>query len=153
LAQASAALCAPPAIVITGTDSKIDKPMSCLIDCQQSLVNMLAEHTGRTVEQVQYGKELISIDFDKYILVALFHGVSHNNTGISVVDVLDKDDEITIRFRPNWYRSIGGINDTKSFAFILIPKANKPVAVEENVSKGSDAPTWKKHETLQRGKK
>lgn len=135
-----------PVVTFSGADSQVSKPSFHRIRNLDDWARVWQQHTGQTGVKYRgfdgsydtfYNKlSLPLIDFDRYMVIAIFAGSRWNSAGLNVAAVIDDPDYITVRFKNKLYGSSGhdgGGKQVNTFGFIVIPKSNKPVIVEEKI--------------------
>jgi hypothetical protein len=141
-----------PVIVLTGTDSKQDK---------RSFARCLSKEEWRAIWHKQHGwdnRTCPEVDFDSYMVLAIFHGKESLNTGLDIYEVLKEKDRLRVRYQPRWYQ-VGYIRPptkqdlerelTRSFAFVVLPRFEKEVQIEEDVQGIlGKPPVWKERGKL-----
>jgi hypothetical protein len=129
-----------PVMVWTGTDSKQAKESFTRCCSQKDWEVSWHKHQGGDGQANH--RTCPEIDFDSYMVIVIFHGKSSQNIGINIVDVFEDKESFHVRYKPLWYQ-IGillGANldqkqlDTQSYVFIVLPKSQKAIVLEENVS-------------------
>jgi hypothetical protein len=104
------------------------------------------------------GTRCPQIDFDSYIVIAIFHGKWDSNSGISIICVSEDKEFVRVRYRPSWYqlayrpgraerdaKSLG----TQSYAYVVLPRSPKAVVLEEDVCNLiASPPVWKQRAKL-----
>jgi len=87
------------------------------------------------------------VDFDHYMVIAIFQGTGWNNAGVTVVEIVEEDNSIILRFANKYYQTggtDGGGQRTTAYGLFVLPRSKKPIILEENVqhNKGNP-PIWK----------
>jgi hypothetical protein len=96
------------------------------------------------------------VDFDSYMVIAIFQGECWNTAGLTVVSIFEDDSHIVIRFRNKSYSTAsystegeGGDGGEKvtPYGFFIMPRSTKPTILEEGLQgvrrKKRDPPVWK----------
>jgi hypothetical protein len=145
-----------PAMVWTGTDSKQAKESFARLGSQKDWEDTWHKHRGR--DKIADSWTCPEIDFDSYMVVAIFHGKSYQNNGIKITAVSEEKDLVRVRYKPTWYqvaivRGREGDDahsyDTQSYAFIVLPKSSKAILLEEDVHGiNGEPPVWKERAKL-----
>jgi hypothetical protein len=153
-----------PVVVWTGTDSKQAK-MSFARCCSQKDWEA-TWHQHQSSEAKAKGQGCPEVDFDSYMIVAIFNGKSFQKTGIEIVTVTEEKNCLRVRYKPLWFQ-VGFIRpergsgpakgetktdayETQSYAFVVLPKSQKAIVLEEDVRNLiPDPPVWKKRATLE----
>ncbi len=87
------------------------------------------------------------IDFDHYMVIAIFQGNGSNNAGLTVVEIVEENNNIILRFANKYYQTggtDGGGHRTTAYGYFVLPRSEKSLLLEENVQhyKGKP-PIWK----------
>lgn len=149
-----------PALVWTGTDSKIDKEAFVRCTSQPECDELWQKHRGvnpwGTVVQQQKddSQELDhcqycpQVDFDSHMIVAVFSGRGAHE-GMSVKSVLDERDFVRIGYkvetsqpgpaRPNAPRTPAR-KPAQGYVFAVLPRSEKPIILEQDVRREINAP-------------
>ena len=141
-----------PVMVWTGTNSNPAKEAFDRCSSQKEWKVIWHKHQGRD-EQVDVSS-CPEVDFDSYMVIAIFQGESLTNLGVQVFAVLEDDHCIRVQYRPPTWQtgfsiddaSNGGADrrekrkannehkyDPQSYAFIIVPKSRKAIAFDEDV--------------------
>ncbi len=145
-----------PVITLTGTDSKQIKESFARCGSQMEWVDTWHKHKGGDAEVDR--RTCPVVDFESYIVVAIFHGKSSVNEGITVMAVTDETDCVRVRYRPSWFQTAFSSKpksyDTQSYAFVVLPKSPKVLVLEEDVRDNlREPPIWKERARLASEKK
>lgn len=147
-ASAASAIASPPArfikpvVVVTGIDSKEDKESFSCCRTRDDWVKVWAKHTGIADE---HKCRPIEIDFESYMVLALFQGKHHSNRGIAVDPIADEPTQLRVRYRPLWYAKVpksSGSTSTQSYAFVVVPRSNKAILIEGLAAGRRDIDVW-----------
>ncbi len=146
-----------PVVVWTGTDSKQAK-MSFARYCSRKDWSA-TWHKHQSTDRKGNKQRCPEVDFDSHMVVAIFQGKSFQDTGIEVITVTDEKNCIRIRYKPMSFQvayiepPAKGETDsyeTQSYAFLVLPKSQKAIVLEEDVrSLIHDPPLWKKRSTIE----
>jgi hypothetical protein len=133
-----------PIVVITGTDSEQTKRSFARCFTEGELHDCWRKH--RVKDEDCLGCP--TVDFDSYMVVAIFYGKRRQDHGIWVREIVEEKECIRFRFQPNSYQcsNVPGsfkVCDTMSYAFVVLPKSTKELVLEEQTS-GSliSPPVW-----------
>ena len=95
------------------------------------------------------------IDFDNYMVVAIFSGECRNCTGLTVASIYEEDKRIVFKYERVSYQTMAHIGTRKGgdmvtvFGLFVLPRSTKPIVVVENVQNELGAPpVWKECITL-----
>jgi hypothetical protein len=85
------------------------------------------------------------------MIVTMFKGSSVNSHGLRIDSVTETTHAVTVRFDDISYQVSGEGNRVAPYAFVLLPKSEKPVVLEENVQQYlGEPPVWKEVAKLPR---
>lgn len=139
-----------PVVVIAGSDSACSKAECTSCRNRKEWATVWQKHIG---DRAGRGRQVLpEVDFESFMVVAIFQGESSQNYGLHIVEVLERASSVRVRFQPLWYQipsSPSSESDelklrTQSFAFLVIPRAEKKIIVENNVQRVIDSPpVWK----------
>ena len=157
---------AKPLLVLTGADSRVDKPTYHLATSEEAWKRLWLIHLGKTeADGFREHLPIVQIDFERCMVIAVFQGVSTNSRGLNIISVDENKDTVFLRFDDMSYQTSGGLDGgggggvmVTPYAFVVIPKSAKLVLVEENVQSLKDKPpVWKERARLkaeeERGKR
>ena len=87
------------------------------------------------------------IDFQRYLVLALYQGEGWNSDGLEIVSLTETVDRIRLRYQDQSYQTSGlngGGVRVRAFALVVIPRSTKVVIIEENVQRLIGQPArWK----------
>ena len=137
-----------PLAVHSGHDSKITTPQYKLLTSDKEWQNIWASHLGTRADD--YYRQAFEVDFEKCMVIAILRGNRINVRGIKINNVINKSDVIVIRFNDVGYQTASSANEVdtsppdKPFAFVIIPKAVKDIALEDDTQiYKNEPPVWK----------
>jgi hypothetical protein len=150
-----------PVVVWTGIDSKQAKMSFARCCSQKDWEEIWHKHQSNAKAKTPSCPQ---VDFDSYMVVAIFQGKSCQDTGIEIVSVTEEKKCLRIRYKPLWFQ-VGFVRpergsrpakcevetyETQSYAFVVLPKSQKAIVLEEDVrTLIPDPPVWKKRATLE----
>jgi hypothetical protein len=142
-----------PCLVISGCNSRVTQTRYRRIVSATEWTRIWQEHKGADVTEKydSFYDELTLplVDFDRYMVIAIFQGKGWNSAGLTVVSSLESESRIVIRFKEKSYQTDGGVDNVASYAFLIMSRSNKPVVLEESVrDRKGQAPTWKERASL-----
>lgn len=83
--------------------------------------------------------DMLDVDWDAQMVVAIFQGKSANSDGVKTEDVIDRGADLLIRYDDYSYQTMstgkdpnGGAQRVTAFGFIVLPRSEKPIVIEEN---------------------
>lgn len=138
---------AKPLAAYSGNDSHVPKPLYERITYSTAWEEIWAKHLGTSKDDAY--RPLFEIDFDNYMVVAIFRGKQIQIRQLEIDSVTEwKSDFTVIRFNELGY-SIGATGKMPEseykypYAFVVIPKSNKTIILEEGVRQyKGDPPKW-----------
>jgi len=145
-----------PILVLSGADSHMDQPAFHRVASQKAWNSLWLFHLGKT-ESDQFREHLpiVTIDFEKNIVIAIFRGAATNSRGLQIVSVDEARDDITLHFDDMSYQTVGGLGDgggsvhVTPYAFVVVPKSSKDFVLKEDVQRLKDKPPeWKERGRL-----
>ena len=139
-----------PIVTLSGDDSRVTERSYHRICTMDKWAKIWQKHTGQDkviykntddeYDQFYDPLDLPMVDFEHYMVIAIFEGTSGNNAGMNVDSISEKDDEIILRFTDKPYGTAGpkgGGKTVNAFGFFVIPRAKKPLVLEERVFKSA----------------
>jgi hypothetical protein len=144
-----------PVVVWSGIDSGQSKPVFCRC---RSADEWQATWKAHQHEGGDAGRAAPEVDFESFMVLALFQGDGSQNYGLVVVEIVDEADGLRVRYETGYYQ-IAGIPDseadrrkldTRSFAFIVIPRSDKAITFESGTRQRTNLPPgdWKQVGTV-----
>jgi hypothetical protein len=147
-----------PCVVITGADSHVMKLRYRRITSADEWTRVWQEHKGEKptgqYDQFYDPLTLPSIDFDRYIVIAIFQGNGWNSAGLRAISISEENDCVIFRFDNKGYQTggtspDGGVKKATAYGFFVVPRSTKPVVLEENVQQYiGQPPEWKERMTF-----
>jgi hypothetical protein len=141
-----------PLVVVDGDDSKVTRGALVCVSTDKEWNETWAEHVGIKVEHVL--EKRLEVDFSRVMVVAVFLGDSVNCNGIEVTEILESPSFLTIRVTRRGYQShISHRPDPpeRPYAFIVLPKSDKEIVLEEDRQRlKGQPPLWKVRARLPR---
>jgi hypothetical protein len=145
-----------PCVALTGTRSHVSERGYRRITSVKDWVTLWQKHKGQK-DGEQYDLyfdplEIPVIDFDRYMVIAVFQGNGSNSAGLNAVSVLEEQERIVLRFDDKTYQTIGpdgGGKQVTVYGFFVFPRSSKPVTLEEQVQGLKGKPDeWKERITF-----
>jgi hypothetical protein len=159
-----------PCVIITGADSHVRQRRYLRITSMNDWTQLWMEHKGAT-RLLQYDLyhdplTLPLVDFDNYMIIAVFQGDGSNSAGLSVVSMTENTSLITFRFQEKKYQTASSrpssatpeeaiqaahksAVEVKVFGFFVVPRSSKQVRLEENVQGYiGEQPEWQERATF-----
>jgi hypothetical protein len=137
-ADASKELISP--VQWSGPHSRIrDKRLVQIAD-REAWMELWAEHKGDKAERlIAHGGGVAAprIDFERYLVVAMFRGETTNCDGESLVSLEEREKDVLLRFDSFTFQtsSFDGPDHgepASSYGMWLVPRTGKPITIEEN---------------------
>jgi hypothetical protein len=151
-----------PCVTISGPHSDVMIRQYHRITSDEDWTRIWQEHMGKTWqkrwERVEQGstdpndlREPLTfpvIDFDNYLVIAIFHGDTRNCIALTVASIHEEEERIIFRYERVSYQTarIGRDDGEKvsPYGLFVLPRSAKPVVVEENVQNLiGQPPVWK----------
>jgi hypothetical protein len=137
-----------PLAEISGAYSKIATRFYITVTSEKEWNRIWAKHTGQSDAVLSAGGTQLHVDFDRYMVVAVFQGEQQYNLGVVAQSIDEGMDKLTFRFTNKWVSAENGVpshtgNPYTPFGIFVIPRVLKEVVMEEAVygAKGQ-APTY-----------
>jgi hypothetical protein len=137
-----------PLAEMTGAYSKISTRFYVTVTSEKEWNRIWAKHTGQSDTVLSSGGTQLHVDFDHYMVLAVFQGEQQYNLGVVAQSIVEGMDKLTFRFTNKWVSTDSGApahtgNPYTPFGIFVLPRAPKEVIMEEAVygSKGQ-APTY-----------
>jgi hypothetical protein len=147
-------------VTISGTNSHVMDATCRLITSTSQWAKLWEAHVGAKAA-AQYDTyhdplTLPVVDFDHYVVVAIFRGRVTNNAGLAVASIEEEQDHIVFRFRDKRFQSNTPMEDGDKpnelgvYGFFVIPRSKKAIIVQEDVNRElRGTPVWKELAKLQ----
>ena len=147
-----------PCVAITGADSRVAERVYLRITSAGDWTRVWQVHKGQKVTD-QYDLfydplTLPLIDFDRYMVIAIFQGDGWNNAGLRPISISEENDRMIFRFENKGYQTggsgpRGGGKKAAPYGFFVVPRSTKPLVLEEDQhSLIGDPPVWKERITF-----
>ncbi len=126
-----------PAVVWTDRDSQVAERSYKCLQSVEDWRKVWATHKGFTGRGLE--PPCPEVNFDAYMVVALFQGKSAQDLGLIIDSVKDEPLAIRLRYHPNWYsvlrtgKEVKGQYATTNYAFVVLPKSKKSIIIEERL--------------------
>ena len=132
-------------VVWTDIDSHITKPSFSCLRSASEWQKVWRVHKGCSSDD-GLCPPTPDVDFDSYMVIALFNGPYAQDLGLSIDSVDNEKDAIRLRFERNVY-AVGGEpmrpKTTYDYAFVVVPKSKKAIVIQERVLKERAEPPEK----------
>jgi hypothetical protein len=154
--QAPAVNGVKPCVTLTGADSRVAERGYHRITSMNEWVDLWRKHKGDSGggEYNHYYNPLglPAVDFDRYMVIAVFQGVGMNSAGLDAFCLSPDEDRLVLRFNDKSYQTSGPDGGGKSvsvYGFFVLPRSSSPVILEENVQGLiGKPPVWKERITF-----
>ncbi len=136
-----------PLVVFNGVNSRVTKGALVCVSTDKEWDETWAEHVGIGVEH-KLEKQL-EVDFSRVMVVAVFLGETDNCRGITVNDITETPERITIRVTAPGSQLLLRQGEeppppVRPFTFIVLPRSAKEIVLEQGVFTDKRAPSsWK----------
>jgi hypothetical protein len=129
--------------VLTGNDSRVSKLSYRRVGSAAEWKKTWLEHLGLKDDTIY--RTAMEVGFNRCMVIAIFGGKTFNNCGYQVESVGENKNTIIVRFSNIGYQTAGpggGADRVSPYAFIVLPKSDKPIVLEETThsSNPKDAP-------------
>jgi hypothetical protein len=144
-----------PCVAITGANSRVTKCRYQRITSADEWTRVWQEHKGEKPTgkyDLFYDPLLLPlIDFDHFMVIAIFEGDGSNNAGFQSVSIVEEDNRMVFRFRNKGYQTMsrypgnagGGGGKATAFGFFVLPRSKKALILEEGqFPLSGDPPLW-----------
>jgi hypothetical protein len=172
-----------PCVSISDTDSHVTVRRHERIESMKDWVRLWQEHRGEKPFPYDPNDGIrrhlpVKIDFEHYLVVAIFQGKCVNVDSLKVVSITEEEKRLVLRYDKNSYQTFGKVHDddpnddpdkgdpdkddlskndpddgkVTPYGFFVLPRTEKPIVIEENVQQylGS-SPIWKERARLPAG--
>ena len=154
----TAALPVVPCVVLTGADSHLAECQYHRITCMDDWSKLWQKHKGQANEReydLYYDRlGLPVVDFERYMVIAIFQGSGWNSAGLKAIAISEQQDRIVFRFKDKSYQpagQYGGGQRVTVYGFFVLPRSPKSVVLEEAVQQYLGTPAeWKVRITFPR---
>lgn len=116
---------ATPIVFLTGNDSSVKEQQCLVIQNEESFLRVQMRHFGE-----RDNPSCFQVDFEKYMVVAVFSGTFVNAAGYSDPVIKETETELSIRLPLADYQS-SREEEVQLYAFLVIPITKKPISVEQ----------------------
>jgi hypothetical protein len=141
-----------PLVVLSGNDSRVKQLAYSRISSSKEWDKTWLNHLGMKDEAIF--RPALEVDFDRCCIVAVFMGEYVNTCRLVVESIRDVGNATVMRFDHVSYQTGDKPDRVRPYAFIVIPKTDKPIVLEENVSSNiGGPPVWKEVVRLSAKKK
>lgn len=121
-------------LVMSSNDSHIATQDFRRITSAEMWSKTWLEHLGLDGDTIY--RCFMEINYDRCMVVAVFGGNKTNLCGYEVDSVQEQEERILVRFIDIDYQTAGpdgGADQVTPYAFIVLPKSDKPIVLEETV--------------------
>lgn len=141
-----------PCVTWSGSASHILKGLEVLrLTTADDWTKAWTRHMGDAIEKNSFNEPVIpEVDFDRFMVLAIFRGKSVNNNGEYIVSIDEHAEHLLVRFDSHSFQSAsfgGGPDPGQSvvpYGLFVLARSAKELVVEENVQDLIGAPPkWK----------
>jgi hypothetical protein len=133
-------------IVLTGNDSRIQHSSYEKVRSVAEWKKTWLSHLGLKEDTIY--RTSMEVDFSRCMVIAVFGGKYVNSCGYRIESVHEDKHSTIVRFDDVSYQTAGpngGADQVTPYAFIVLPKSEKPVVLEKNMQRyKGESPEWKK---------
>lgn len=141
-----------PIAVLSGANSKVSKQSYERITTDTAMQEAWARHLGTSPGDAY--RPQFEIDFSRCLVVAVFVGDRINTRGVRIDSVRQRGNALVVRFENVGYQTFNKKIKTppdRPFAFVVVPKTELEIVLEENTQSYIDEPpVWKEAARLKR---
>jgi hypothetical protein len=127
-----------PVIEMSGAYSKVSNRYYAVVTSEKEWERIWVRHSGQAESILAVGGTRFNVDFDRYVVVAVFQGIQPYNLGVVAQSVDETPDRTVLRFTNRWVTTT---EDSPAhtgapytpFGLFVIPRASKEVVLEEAV--------------------
>jgi len=137
-----------PLAEMSGAYSKIATRFYIAVTSEKEWNRIWAKHSGQSDAILSAGGTQLHVDFDRYMVLAVFQGEQPYNLGVVAQSIDEGMDKLTFRFTNKWVSAENGTPQRTAipytpFGIFVLPRVLKEVVMEEAIygSKGQ-APTY-----------
>jgi hypothetical protein len=110
-----------PCVAISGTDSHVKKPRYLRITSSEEWAKVWKEHKGEETN--------IDIDFDRFMVLAVFQGETVNSAGVTFYSMTEEGDKILFKYLNHAFQTLGGADAVTVYGFFVVPQSKKSVVL------------------------
>ena len=145
-----------PCVALSGADSEVAAAECHRVTNLADWAALWLKHLGRAGSgkyDLYYDKlGLPLVDFDRYMVMAIFEGQTWNCAGLTAVSIEENPDRVVLRFVRKSYQTLGpdgGGRKVTPYGFFVVPRSTKRFVIEEDVhGLIGGAPEWKERATF-----
>jgi hypothetical protein len=134
-----------PLATFTGNNSQVKKQTYERVQSPDAWKKLWLSHLGMKEDTIY--RPAMEVDFSRCEVIAIFEGDSWNSCGFRIDSVAEDGDSIVVRFDDISYQTAGpdgGGERVTPFAFVVLPKSQKAIKLEDNVQPYiAHPPVWK----------
>ena len=145
-----------PVVGWSGAQSQFPKKQVLRISTDRDWIETWLKHTGQPRDAENFDRwhnhgGVPAIDFSRYMVIAIFEGKTVNCAGFAKEHILDRDDEMVLRFEFKSYSTIGGPDQVTPFGIYVVPKSDKTIHFQFPEPGPKDAPSgnWETYSRLE----
>jgi len=140
-----------PCVALAGADSRVSEPSYHRVTSLKEWTEIWKKHKGlKQGEKYDLFYNLAGlplVDFERYMVIAIFQGSRWNSAGLEAVSVSEQRNRIVFRFNDKSYQTAGpdgGGKQVTVYGFFVVPRSTKAVVLEEDVQNLiGKSPVWK----------
>ncbi len=127
-----------PCVVFTGAHSKVTERGYQRITSREEWATLWLRHKGEVTGNgynFYYNRhDVPQIDFERYMVIAIFQGQQKNSAGLKAVMVTENPDRLLFRFDDKSFQTSGpdgGAEHVTVYGFFVLPRSTKALVLEE----------------------
>lgn len=140
-----------PFASLTGPRSAIGEPIFVRVRDAEEWEKLWHRHTDGKAEGEWIGRDAVEIDWSRCMVIGVFRGMSHNSNGERLASLLDRGQDIVVRYDSMSYQTASGFGDVEDkgvdvtpYGLFLVARSDKPLVFEDNVQGLiGHPPVWK----------
>ncbi len=141
VARAAGASAELPAVSFTGASSHVVEPAFHKITDAREFAKVWVEHRTGSSPKGSYNynwnyANVPVVDFEDYMVIAIFQGKSANSNGFHVEELVDDGDVFRVRYDSMSYQTSEGsgrarrVRKVTPYGIFVVPKTDRPVVLE-----------------------
>ncbi|MCG3125846.1 MAG: hypothetical protein CHACPFDD_00673 [Phycisphaerae bacterium] len=122
-----------PVVAWSGKQSHITASGQFRVTSAKEWEALWTRHKPDWLEKREHGPRVPEIDFEKYMVIAIFAGSGSNVDAIVADAIVDEADALRFRYRLITYQTQATADAVTPFGIFVVPRSQKPILLEERV--------------------
>lgn len=122
-----------PVVAWSGKKSHITAGGQFRVTSAKEWEALWTRHKPDWVEKRDHAPNVPEIDFENYMVIAIFGGSGSNVDAIVADAISDESDALRFRYRQITYQTGKTGDDVTPFGIFVVPRSQKPILLEERV--------------------